>query len=207
MIVDRNKDLYAGSTGDYDKKIYMLLPIYLYGQPVLRKVATDITADYPDLKKLIEDMFETMDKSDGVGLAAPQIGLDIRVLVINLDALSETFPEYKDYRKAMINAHIEEVSGDKITREEGCLSLPGIHEPVTRQEKIKITYRDQDFVEHTEVFEGYVARVIQHEYDHLEGKMFIDHLSPIRKQLIKSKLNSILKGKVNCGYRVKAVEK
>ena len=192
MIVDRNKDLYAGSTGDYDKNIYMLLPIYLYGQPVLRKVATDITADYPDLKKLIEDMFETMDKSDGVGLAAPQIGLDIRVLVINLDALSETFPEYKDYRKAMINAHIEEVSGDKITREEGCLSLPGIHEPVTRQEK---------------VFEGYVARVIQHEYDHLEGKMFIDHLSPIRKQLIKSKLNSILKGKVNCGYRVKAVKK
>ena len=93
MIVDRNKDLYAGSTGDYDKNIYMLLPIYLYGQPVLRKVATDITADYPDLKKLIEDMFETMDKSDGVGLAAPQIGLDIRVLVINLDALSETFPE------------------------------------------------------------------------------------------------------------------
>lgn len=185
----------------------MLLPIYLYGQPVLRKVATDITADYPDLKKLIEDMFETMDKSDGVGLAAPQIGLDIRLLVINLDALSETFPEYKDYRKAMINAHIEEVSGDKITREEGCLSLPGIHEPVTRQEKIKITYRDQDFVEHTEVFEGYVARVIQHEYDHLEGKMFIDHLSPIRKQLIKSKLNSILKGKVNCGYRVKAVKK
>ncbi|WP_455499139.1 peptide deformylase [Coprobacter sp.] len=185
----------------------MFLPIYLYGQPVLRKVSTDISVDYPDLKKLIEDMFETMEKSDGVGLAAPQVGLDIRVLVINLDALSETFPEYKDYRKAMINARIIEVSGDKVTREEGCLSLPGIHEPVIRQEKIKITYMDENFVEHTEEFEGYVARVIQHEYDHLEGKMFIDHLSPIRKQLIKSKLNSILKGKVNCGYRVKAVRK
>ncbi|MBQ8423800.1 MAG: peptide deformylase [Coprobacter sp.] len=183
----------------------MILPIYLYGQPVLRKVATDIPADYPDLKKLLDNMHETMDASDGVGLAAPQIGLDIRVLVINLDALADSWPEYKGYRKSMINAHIVETTGDTISREEGCLSLPGIHEPVTRQEKVTITYRDENFEEHTETFEGYVARVIQHEYDHLEGKMFIDHLSPIRKQLIKSKLNNILRGKVRCDYRTKAV--
>ena len=183
----------------------MILPIYLYGQPVLRKEAHDIEADYPDLKKLIDDMFETMEASDGIGLAAPQIGLDIRVLVINLDALADTWPEYKNYRKAMINARIVELSGDTVSREEGCLSLPGIHESVSRQEKLTLTYRDENFAEHTEVFEGYVARVIQHEYDHLDGKMFIDHISPIRKQLIKSKLNNILRGKVRCDYRTKAV--
>ena len=134
----------------------MILPIYLYGQPVLRKMTTDITPDYPGLKKLIEDMFETMDSAEGVGLAAPQVGLDIRVLVINLDPLSDTWPEYKNYRKAMINAHIIETEGDTISREEGCLSLPGIHESVVRQEKLKIRYCDENFVEHTEVFEGYV---------------------------------------------------
>lgn len=183
----------------------MILPIYLYGQPVLRKVATDITPDYPGLKKLVDDMFETMDNADGVGLAAPQIGLDIRVLVINLDPLSDTWPEYKNYRKAMINAHIIATEGETISREEGCLSLPGIHEPVVRQEKLSIRYCDENFVEHTEVFEGYVARVIQHEYDHLDGKLFIDYLSPIRKQLIKSKLNNIIRGKAYCDYRTKAV--
>ncbi len=183
----------------------MIYPIYLYGQPVLRKVAADIQSDYPGLKQLIEDMHETMDASDGVGLAAPQIGLDIRVLVINLDALSDTWPEYKNFRKTMINARIIETSGDAVSRDEGCLSLPGIHEPVIRQEKVTITYRDENFQEHTDTFDGFFARVIQHEYDHLEGKMFIDHLSPIRKQLIKSKLNNILRGKVRCDYRVKAV--
>lgn len=183
----------------------MILPIYLYGQPVLRKIATDITPDYPGLKKLIEDMFETMDSAEGVGLAAPQIGLDIRVLVINLDPLSDTWPEYKNYRKTMINAHIIATEGDTVSREEGCLSLPGIHESVVRQEKLSIRYCDENFVEHTEVFEGYVARVIQHEYDHLDGKLFIDHLSPIRKQLIKSKLNNIIRGKAHCDYRVKTV--
>ena len=183
----------------------MILPIYLYGQPILRKEAHDIEADYPDLKKLIADMHETMDASDGIGLAAPQIGLDIRVLVFNLDPLSDTWPEYKNYRKTMINAHILELEGSTVSREEGCLSLPNIHESVSRQEKLKITYRDEHFVEHTDVFEGYAARVIQHEYDHLEGKMFIDHISPIRKQLIKSKLNAILRGKVRCDYRTKSV--
>ena len=185
----------------------MILPIYLYGQPVLRKVAEDIQADYLGLPDLIKNMYETMHESDGVGLAAPQIGLGIRLLVIDLDVLSETYPEYKDYKLTMINARILETEGENISREEGCLSLPVIHEPVTRQETVKVYYRDADFVEHTEVFSGYIARVIQHEYDHLEGKMFIDHLSPIRKQLIKSKLNNILKGKIRCDYRVKTIKK
>lgn len=184
----------------------MILPVYLYGQPVLRKISRDITPDYPDLSELIKNMFETMYQSDGIGLAAPQIGLDIRLLVIDLDVLSDTYPEYKDYRIAMINARILEREGETVRREEGCLSLPGIHESVPRQEKIKITFLDENFNERTEVFEGYVARVIQHEYDHLEGKMFIDHISPIRKQLIKSKLNAIIKGKARCDYRVKTVK-
>ncbi len=183
----------------------MILPIYLYGQPVLRRVAADITPDYPNLRKLVDDMFETMDQADGIGLAAPQIGLSIRVLVINLDALSDNWPEYKNYRKAMINAHIVETEGEPVSREEGCLSVPGIHESVVRQERLLIRYCDVDFVERTELFEGYVARVIQHEYDHLDGKVFVDRISPIRKQLIKSKLHRIVQGEVSCDYRVKRV--
>lgn len=118
----------------------MILPIYVYGQPVLRQVAEDITVDYPNLKELIENMFETMDHADGVGLAAPQIGLPIRVVVINLDVLSEDYPEYKDFRKAYINAHIDVVEGEEVSMEEGCLSLPGIHESVKRGSKIHVRY-------------------------------------------------------------------
>ena len=185
----------------------MILPIYVYGQPVLRKVAEDITPDYPNLKELIDNMFETMDQADGVGLAAPQIGLPIRVVVINLDPLSEDFPQYKDFRRAYINAHILEVSGDEVLMDEGCLSLPGIHEQVRRGNKIRVKYLDADLQEHEEVVEGYLARVMQHEFDHLEGKMFIDHLSPLRKQMIKSKLGAMLKGKVRCSYKVKTVSR
>ena len=173
----------------------MILPIYVYGQPVLRQVAEDITVDYPNLKELIENMFETMDHADGVGLAAPQIGLPIRVVVINLDVLSEDYPEYKDFRKAYINAHIDVVEGEEVSMEEGCLSLPGIHESVKRGSKIHVRYMDENFVEHNEVVEGFLARVMQHEFDHLDGKMFIDHISPLRKQMIKGKLNTMLKGK------------
>lgn len=183
----------------------MLLPVYLYGQPVLRKMSQDIDSDYPKLKELIKNMYETMYNADGIGLAAPQIGLDIRVLVIDLDVMSDAYPEYKGYKKTMINAHIVEVAGEEASSEEGCLSLPGIHESVTRKGKITVSFVDENFEECTEVFEGYVARVVQHEYDHLDGKLFIDHISPIRKQLIKSKLNNIIKGKVHCDYRVKAV--
>ena len=173
----------------------------------MRKVAEDIAPDYPGLKELIQNMFETMDRADGVGLAAPQVGLPIRVVVIDLDVLSEDFPEYKGFRKAYINAHILEVSGEEVSMEEGCLSLPGIHESVKRGDKIRVKYLDEELVEHEEVVEGYLARVMQHEFDHLEGKMFIDHLSPLRKQMIKGKLNAMLKGKARCSYKVKTVKK
>lgn len=184
----------------------MILPVYVYGQPVLRKVAEDITPDYPNLKGLIQNMFETMDHADGVGLAAPQIGLPIRVVVVDLDVLSEDYPEYKGFRKAYINAHILEVSGEEVSMEEGCLSLPGIHESVKRGNKIRVKYLDEDLVEHDEIVEGYLARVMQHEFDHLDGKMFIDHLSPLRRQMIKGKLNAMLKGKAHCTYKVKTVK-
>ena len=170
----------------------MILPIYVYGQPVLRKVAEDIAPDYPNLKELIENMFETMDNAEGVGLAAPQIGLPIRVVTINLDVLSDDLPEYKDFRKAYINAHILEVSGE---------------ESVKRGNKIRVQYLDENLEPHDEIIEGYLARVMQHEFDHLEGKMFIDHLSPLRKQMIKGKLNAMLKGKAHCTYKVKTVKK
>lgn len=183
----------------------MLLPIYTYGQPVLRKVAEDITPDYPELQQLIANMFETMDHADGVGLAAPQIGLPIRVVVIDLDVLSDDMPEYKDFRRAYINAHILEVEGDEEKMEEGCLSLPGIHETVKRKNRIHVQYMDADFQPHDEWVEGYLARVMQHEFDHLEGKMFIDHVTPLRKQMIKGKLNNLLKGKFRCDYRTKSV--
>lgn len=184
----------------------MILPIYVYGQPVLRQVAEDITPDYPNLKELIANMFETMDRADGVGLAAPQIGLPIRVVTIDLNVLSDEYPEYKDFRKVYINAHILEVTGEEVSMEEGCLSLPGIHETVKRGNKIRVKYLDEDLVEHDEVVEGYLARVMQHEFDHLDGKMFIDHLSALRKQMIKGKLNAMLKGKARCSYKVKTVK-
>lgn len=184
----------------------MILPVYVYGQPVLRKVAEDIAPDYPNLKELIRNMFETMSHADGVGLAAPQIGLPIRVVTIDLDVLSDDFPEYKDFRKAYINAHILEVSGEEVAMEEGCLSLPGIHETVKRGSRIRVKYLDEDLVEHDEIVEGYLARVMQHEFDHLDGKMFIDHLSPLRRQMIKGKLNAMLKGKAHCTYKVKTIK-
>ena len=184
----------------------MILPIYVYGQPVLRKVAEDITPDYPNLKELIANMFETMDHADGVGLAAPQIGLPIRIVTVDLDVLSDDFPEYKGFRKAYINAHILEVMGEQVSMEEGCLSLPGIHGSVKRGDKIRVKYLDEDLVAHEEEVEGYLARVMQHEFDHLDGKMFIDHLSPLRKQMIKGKLNAMLKGKAHCSYKVKTVK-
>lgn len=185
----------------------MILPVYLYGQPVLRKVAEDITPDYPELDKLIENMFETMHNADGVGLAAPQIGLPIRLVVIDLDVYSDEHPEYKGLKKVFINPHIQKLEGEEISMEEGCLSLPGIHEPVRRKNKIHVKYMDENFVEHDEEVEGFFARVMQHEFDHLDGKMFIDHLSPLRKQMIKGKLASLLKGKTNCSYKVKAIKK
>ena len=187
----------------------MILPIYVYGQPVLRKQAEDIPQDYPGLKELIANMFETLTASDGVGLAAPQIGKAIRVVVIDLDVLSEDLPEYKDFRKVYINAHIIEYDEEskKESIEEGCLSIPGIHENVTRPTRIHVQYMDEDFQPHDEWVEGYLARVMQHEFDHLDGVMFVDKLSPLRKQLVKNKLRSLLQGKYRCGYRTKPVRR
>ena len=150
-------------------------------------------------------MYETMYAAEGIGLAAPQIGLSIRLIVIDVNPMAEYFPECADVKLTLINPVLEVLEdGSKETREEGCLSLPGIHEPVPRIEKIRLKWLDENFQPHDEVIEGYLARVVQHEYDHLEGKVFIDRISPIRKQLIKSKLTNIIKGKVRCDYRVKA---
>ena len=182
----------------------MILPIYTYGQPVLRKVAQDIDKDYPELKELIANMWETLANSEGIGLAAPQIGLPIRVVVIDLDLLKEDFPEYAGFKKVYINAHIEDYDDSETeTSSEGCLSLPAIHENVKRPTRIRVTYQDENFTEHDEWVEGYLARVMQHEFDHLEGKMFIDRITPLRKQLIKSKLKALLQGRFRTGYKVK----
>ena len=181
----------------------MILPMYLYGQSVLRKVAEPIEKDYPELQTLIDNMFETMYKSDGVGLAAPQIGLGIRVVVIDASPMADEEPSLANSKMALINPHIESFDGENVSMEEGCLSLPGIHESVTRKNTIHITYMDENFVDHDEVISGYLARVIQHEYDHLEGHVFTDRISPIRRQLITNKLQNIAKGKVNCNYKTK----
>ena len=183
----------------------MIRPIYLYGQPVLRKVAEDITPDYPQLGELIENMFETMYQAEGIGLAAPQIGLAIRLVVIDLDVLSDDYPEYKDFRRVYINAHIIEASEETDSAEEGCLSLPGVHEKVTRPKRIHVKYLDENFVEHDEWVDGYLARVMQHEFDHLEGKVFSDRISMLRRQMNKNRLNSLAKGNVSCDYKVKRV--
>lgn len=181
----------------------MILPIYTYGNPVLRKEAEDITPDYPGLKQLIADMFETMYRADGVGLAAPQIGKAIRLVVITLDVLSDEYPEYKDFNHAYINPHIIETGTDTVVMDEGCLSLPGIHEPVRRPKRIHVRYMDEDFQEHDEWVEGYLARVMQHEFDHLDGHVFTDRISPLRKQMVRGKLGNLLKGKVGCNYKIK----
>ena len=186
----------------------MILPIYIYGQPVLRKESEDIATDYPNLKELLANMFETMEEANGVGLAAPQIGLNIRVVVIDLDVLSEDFPEYKGFKKGFINPHIIEYDDtDTVSLEEGCLSLPGISEKVTRPTRIHVQYLDEDLQLHDEWVEGYLARVMQHEFDHLDAKMFIDRISPLRKQLIKSKLKALLQGRDRCSYRTKAARR
>lgn len=172
--------------------------------PVLRKVSHDIAQDYPELEKLIADMWETLAMSNGIGLAAPQIGKDIRVVLIDLTVLADEFPEYKDLRKVFINGHIIDYDdSSKETMEEGCLSLPGLNENVTRPTRIHVEYVDEQFQPHDEWVDGYLARVIQHEFDHLEGIVFADRLSPLRKQLVKSKLKAFLTGRFRCSYKFK----
>ena len=186
----------------------MVLPIYIYGQPVLRKVAEDIPTDFPELETLLKDMWETLAESEGIGLAAPQIGKSIRVVVIDLDVISDDMPEYKDFRHAFINAHIIEYDESEIdSMEEGCLSLPAIHEKVVRPKRIHVKWLDEQLQPHDEWIEGYLARVMQHEFDHLDGKMFVDRVSSLRKQLIKSKLKALIQGRFRCGYKTKAIRK
>lgn len=181
----------------------MILPIYLYGQPALRKATEDITKDYPNLKELIDNMFQTMYHAEGIGLAAPQVGLSIRLFVVDGTPLKEDMPDMIEGKKVFINPEITEESEEDVSYEEGCLSVPGIHEKVSRPAEITIHYFDENWEEHTDTFSGFFARMVQHEYDHLEGHVFTDHISSIRRQMISSRLGKIQKGKACPAYKTK----
>ncbi len=188
----------------------MILPIVAYGDPVLRKVGEEIDADYPDLKELIANMKETMYNAQGVGLAAPQIGKAIRLFVIDAspfaeddDLTKEEQDSLKDFNKVFINAQIIEEEGNDWAFNEGCLSIPDVREDVFRPEKVTFEYQDENFNTHTETLTGLAARVFQHEYDHIEGILFTDKLSSLKKRIIKKKLENISKGKINAGYRMR----
>lgn len=188
----------------------MILPIVAYGFDVLRKTAKDITPDYPGLEKLIADMWETMYSSNGVGLAAPQINRDIRLFVVdsaqmfaNMDE-EETllYPDNPGIKQVFINAQVEELLGDDWLYNEGCLSIPKIREDIYRAEEVTIRYMDENFKEHVNTFDGITARVILHEYDHIEGKLFIDYLKPLKRKMLKGKLDDISRGKVSVDYKM-----
>lgn len=181
----------------------MIYPVFLYGSPVLRKIAKDIPEDFPGLDELINSLFETMYHSDGIGLAAPQIGMALRIFVTDASPLEEDDPSLKDFKKVFINPLILSYEGGIEKYNEGCLSIPDIREDVEREAAILIRYCDRDFIYREEFFEGIAARIIQHEYDHLEGRLFTDLISPLKKRLLKKKLTSISKGKVDVKYRVK----
>jgi peptide deformylase len=181
----------------------MIYPITAYGDPVLKEPAEDIPQDYAGLNELIEDMFTTMYHAHGVGLAAPQISKGIRLFVIDSEPMMDEGDEGKGIKKAFINPEIIEEDGEEWGFEEGCLSIPGVREVVYRPERIVIHYYDQDWNEHTDTYDGMTARVIQHEYDHIEGILFTDHLSGLKKRLIKNKLAKISKGEVDADYRMK----
>jgi peptide deformylase len=182
----------------------MILPITVYGDPLLRKVAQPIDKNYEKLDELIANMYETMYHADGVGLAAPQVGLSIRLFIVDASpAASEEEPELADFKKVFINPVVIEKSGEPWSFEEGCLSLPNIHEEVLREEEVIISYFDENWEQKTEKYNGYPARIILHEYDHLDGHLFIDYISPLRRKLLKSKLAAISKGTAKIAYRVR----
>lgn len=190
----------------------MIFPIVAYGHPVLRKVASDIGPDHPGLDKLIEDMWETMYASNGVGLAAPQINRDIRLFVVdsaqifaNMDEderKEDNYPDDPGIKQVFINAHIVEELGEDWAYNEGCLSIPRIREDVYRAEEVTLTYLDEKFEQHTRTFDGITGRIILHEYDHIDGKLFIDHLSPLKRKLLKRKLDDISKGNIKTDYKM-----
>ncbi|MBS1622063.1 MAG: peptide deformylase [Bacteroidetes bacterium] len=193
----------------------MILPIVAYGHPVLRKVCKDIDPGYPDLEKLISDMWETLYASNGVGLAAPQINRDIRLFLVDSTQVFEhmdeedkgKYPDEPGIKQVFINAHIVEEDGDEWMYNEGCLSIPKIREDVYRRQAVMLQYRDENFQSHIKLFSGLTARIILHEYDHIEGKLFIDHISALKRKLMKGKLNDISKGKVDVDYRMLFPEK
>lgn len=188
----------------------MILPIVAYGSPVLRKVAEEITPDYPQLDKLIEDMWETMYASNGVGLAAPQVNKNIRLFIMDSAQIFEhqeedekgQYPDEPGTKKVLINAHIKQLEGEDWAYNEGCLSIPKIREDVMRPQTVTVQYTDEHFQQHTETFTGITARIIQHEYDHIEGKLFIDYLKPLKKKMLQGKLNDISKGKIKVDYKM-----
>jgi len=194
----------------------MILPIVVYGDPVLRKVAEDINKDYPNLTQVIKDMYETMSKASGVGLAAPQVGKSIRLFVIDTHPFVENDEEDEDdeftpeekkelalFKKTFINARILNEEGAEWKFKEGCLSIPKIREDVERKPNVKIEYFDEHFVKHTESYKGLIARVIQHEYDHIQGVLFTDKISPFKRKLLSGKLSDIIKGKITSDYKTK----
>ncbi|WP_301920636.1 peptide deformylase [Ferruginibacter sp.] len=188
----------------------MILPIVAYGSPVLRKVCVDIKEDYPGLEKLIADMWETMSASNGVGIAAPQVNKGIRLFVIDSEQIfknmdeedNDDYPDEPGFKGVFINAHITALNGEEWTYTEGCLSIPKIREDVNRKESVTLSFVDENFAEHTATFNGITARVILHEYDHIEGKLFIDYIKPLKRTLLKRKLNDISRGKVQVDYRM-----
>ena len=188
----------------------MILPIVAYGSPVLRKVCDDITPDYPGLDKLIADMWETMYNSNGVGLAAPQINASIRLFVMDSEQIflnqeedeKDDYPDAPGFKGVFINAHITKLDGEEWSYNEGCLSIPKIREDVYRNKEIVIEFVDENFQPQTKTFNGITARIILHEYDHIEGKLFIDHIKPLRKKLLKRKLDDISRGKISVDYRM-----
>lgn len=181
----------------------MRLPIVAYGDPVLRKKAVDISADYPELETLIQNMFDTMHGANGIGLAAPQIGLSIRLFIIDASTYDENDVQLKDLKKVFLNPKILEESGEKWDFNEGCLSIPDIREDISRHKNLTISYYNQNWEHLEETYTGLAARIIQHEYDHIEGKLFTDKLSPLRKALLKKRLDAITKGQIKVDYKMK----
>lgn len=183
--------------------IKMKYPITVYGDPLLRKKAKEVAREFEGLNEIIENMWETMYSSDGVGLAAPQVGKSIRIFLVDATSGADEEPELKDFKKVFINPEIIERGGDEWVMNEGCLSLPEIREDVKRPDYVRVKYFDENFELHEEEFTGYAGRIIQHEFDHLEGILFIDYLSPLRKRLLKGKLRDITTGKITPHYRIK----
>ena len=181
----------------------MIYPIVIYGDEVLRRHCEPVPADFPDLKQLVADMFLTLEEAEGVGLAAPQIGKDIRLCIVDCTPGADEDPSCADYKRAFINAEIYAMSDEKKTYNEGCLSFPGIHADVQRSLSIRMRYLDEEFKPHDEEFTGLKAWVIQHEYDHIEGTVFTDRISPLRRNLLKGKLLNLAKGKYHCAYKTK----